>query len=174
MTRQQIETAIYNWVKAETGLANVIFVNQDGPRPAIPYASIEFLNPALRVGSIDEIRFQAGDTPDEDEFVQTGLRTSLVSLNIFGEGANDLMSKLRDTLDRPDIIETFDFAHIDENGPIDLTELEETKTRERSQMDLTIMYAIERETNVVPIEEVEIKIEGGPLDGTTIEIDIEN
>lgn len=168
MNLDNTQQAIYTWMQRETGLPadKVIFAEQSEHRPNLPYATIKFVNPGIRVGSIDELRVE-GET-----FTTAGLRTALVSLNIFGKGANDLMSALRDSLDRPDVVDEFEaaeIAHIGENGPNDLTELMETKYQERSQLDLTIQYAQVRATSVVPIEHV--VIENEILD-ETIEINI--
>lgn len=159
MNLDTAKAALYTWVKRETDI-EVIFARQGAPRPPLPYATILFVNSATRVGSIDETRISEGD------FKQRAQRTALVSLNIFGAGANDLMSKLRDSLDRADVIEEFaatGLAHIGENGPNDLTALEDTKYIERSQLDLTVLYAVERDTDTGVIETVEITGQVGSL-----------
>lgn len=153
MTLDNAKQALLTWMQRETGL-KCIYAEQAEHRPQPPYGTVKFVNPSNRVGGIDELR-ASGST-----FKTAGLRTATVSLNIFGEGANDKMSALRDTLDRPDVGDEFlaaDFACIGEQGPQDLTAEEDTSYRERSQMDLTIQYAQERETAIGPIESVEVE-----------------
>lgn len=150
-----IKTAILTWMTRETGLT-CIYARQAGPRPTPPYGSILITNPAIRIGGQDELRANG------DKFSQTGLRTTILSLNIFGEGANDKMNKLRDSLDRPDVIQEFEsagLAHHGEEGPTDLTELEDTSYLERSQMDLTVSYAknYNNLSGVMPIDSVEVE-----------------
>lgn len=160
MELDAIKTALYTWVKRETNLANVIYARQGTPRPALPYATILVTNAAQREGAVDETR-QSG----QDQF-QAGMRTVLVSLNILGPKANQIMASLRDTLDRSDVIEELSvagLAHVSENGPNDLTALEETEYTERSQLDLTFRYAIEKQTTAGPIETVEITGQAGQI-----------
>lgn len=161
ITTEQIKTAILTWMARETGMT-CIFARQGKPRPKLPYGSILVVNHGVRVGGIDEIRGEATEVAGSPAYIykQNGLRTCMVSLNIYGENANALMAKLRDSLDRPDVIEEMEkakLAFIREEGPNDLTELEDTKYTERSQIDLTFQYALERETTVVPILEAEVE-----------------
>ena len=153
MNLDNAQSAIYTWLQRESGLPadKVIWAEQSEHRPTLPYASVKFLNTSIRVGSIDHIK------SDGDEFTTQGLRECVLSINIFGLGANDLMAKVRDSLDRPDVMDEFNtvgLSTIGEDGPRDLTELMETKYQERSQMDVSMYYAQERTTSIVPIEEV--------------------
>lgn len=161
MDIETVKAALYKWMHRETGIT-IIFANQGHHRPKRPYGSINFVNAARRVGSID------ASEGDGSNFKLSGLRSTLVSLNIFGDGANDKMAKLRDTLDLPNVIEELSsvgIAVVDEEGPKDLTGLLETKYEERSQMDLTLNYAQETEVAVVPIESVEIDLVGTVVKG---------
>lgn len=153
MNLDSTKNALYTWMKRETGW-EIIFANQSEQRPKLPSGTINFVNPGIRVGGIDELRMKGR------QMSVAGLRTALCSLNLFGKGANQKMSELLNTLDRPDVIDEFraaGLAHIGENGPNDLTALMETKYQERSQLDLTLQYAIENDANVGTIESVEIE-----------------
>lgn len=149
-----IKTAILTWMARETGLT-CIYARQGTPRPKLPYGSILVVNAGVRIGGQDELRVQGSN------FSQSGLRRILVSINIFGEDANGKMSTLRDSLDRPDVIEEFEragLAHHGEVGPNDLTELEDTSYPERSQLDLTLSYAKNYNgISVQPIDAVEVE-----------------
>lgn len=169
MGLEAVRTTLYTWMQRETGIT-IIFAEQSKQRPELPYGSIKFVNPAQRVGSRDEIVIR-GQTSKV-----VGQRTALASLNIYGKRANDIMSQLLLSLDRPDVIDMFaeaGMSHIGEEGPRDLTELMETKYQERSQMDLTIGYAEEQDAKLGFIEKVEIENqvkvgdEDVPLDETT-------
>lgn len=162
-----LKGTLLTWVRRETRIT-VIFARQDKPRPKFPYATIYAPNPAIRVGAIDEIRPNDDDTGYE----QHGLRTTTVSLNIYGDDANDLMSRLRDSLDWPLTQEEFataGLALVGETGPKDLSAFEDTKHVERSQLDLVFMYGITRspdeDRDVGQIATVELTREDLPEDG---------
>lgn len=149
-----MQAALYTWMKRETKLANVIFPRQGKPRPKPPYGTILVVPATARVGAFDELRAE-GDT-----FTLVGLRTVLVSINIFGEGANAMMAALRNSLDKPRVIDEFaaaEIAHLDESGPNDLTSLEETIYRERSQMDLTLGLSEATDAEVTALEDTDIE-----------------
>jgi hypothetical protein len=152
---QIVETFIRTLIQSETGLVT-IRSRQASPRPPLPYATYLFVNPSSKPNGQDEIR----DVPNnEDDFTQNGLRQSLVSINIFGENANNRMSDLRDALDRPDIISLFcenNLSVVGNQSIQDLTSLEDTRYVERSQMDLQIYYSINKDARAVPVEAVEV------------------
>lgn len=172
MGLSEARTLIIGWAKRETGLTFVLTRQSGAPRPQLPYGTLQFVGNGSRVNGIDELRYDR----EEEKFMQEGVRSTLVSLNILGKDANDLMSKLRDSLDRPDVIEEFargNIAVISEGTPQDLSELEDTKTPERSQLDLTVHFTVSYETNVQPIEEVEITMEETPMGTQTINVSID-
>jgi hypothetical protein len=162
-TKDQISTTLVAWLKAETGL-KVILTNQAAPRPERPYVSVGFLNASDRLGGTDE---QIVD-PVTRKVTVAGMRSAVASINIFGENAIDTLAKVRDSLDRPDVIERFaavDMVHLDESPIQDLTALEETAYLERGQFDLTIGFAVESEVDVGTIEHVELETTiGGQTD----------
>jgi hypothetical protein len=149
----------------------VIFTRQAAPRPKPPYGTLQFLAPSSREGSIDELRYDE----EEDAFFQSGSRIFTATLNCYGEGANQKMANLRDSLDRPDVVEEFGLAglaHVSEDGPNDLSELEETVYRERSQMDLELRGTLDREAeNVGAIESAEIVFKDAPGGDQTIVVE---
>lgn len=152
LTRDQIYMFLFGWIKAESGMT-VIKANQKGPRPPRPYVSVLFINANSRIGSVmDQQR-----STDTGTVLTEGARKAVASINIFGETANETLSKVRDSLDRPDVIASFaqmGIAHLSEDGPNDLTELEETAFEERSQMDLMISFVASSEVDVSTIENV--------------------
>lgn len=64
--RDPHELAVQSWVAATTGLTTV-FVNQDGPRPSIPYCTLAFLSDIGRGG---RPQVTQTDTPDGDDYVE--------------------------------------------------------------------------------------------------------
>lgn len=156
-TEAQIYQSLFDWLKRESGVT-VIKANQKGPRPARPYASLNFQVASTRLGnSIDQ---QSSVQNDADDWVvqTSGMRKAVASINIFGENAIATLAAVRDSLDRPDVIEEFQIAeigHLDEGSIQDLTALQETAYEERGQLDLTISYVAESEADVGTIEHVE-------------------
>lgn len=173
MDLDAIKAALYTWFKREAGLTEVIFPRQGKPRPKLPYGIVDFLDGAARVGGSDELR----RNEDDDGFELTGLRTAVVTLDIYGVGANSTMSRVRDSIGRPDVIEEMNaagFSVWSETTPTDLTEIEDTKYPERSQMELTISYAVTRETTVVEVEQVEVTQAGIPGGDDTFVVEDES
>ena len=164
ITTEEIKTAIYTWMARESGLT-CIFERQGKPRPVPPYGTILVKNAPRRVGGIDELRGYEGENVDGDPdyfFNQQGQRVITVTLNIFGNDANATLGKVRDSIDRPDVIEEMELAGLaiqTEDEPTDLTALEDTKYLERSQIDLTVSYVMDRTTETQPILELDIELE---------------
>lgn len=162
-TKADVYTLLFNWLKSETGLT-VIRANQKGPRPARPYVSLNFLNPSSRLGaSVDQQWVNADKTVSTE-----GMRKAVASINIFGENAIDTLARVRDSLDRPDVVAKFDAAgvtHLDDGQINDLTELQETIYEERGQMDLTVAFVASGDVDVSTIEHVNLS---GDADGNTV------
>jgi len=161
ITQAQIYAALQTWIKRESGYSNVIQARQSQARPQLPYGSVLVIVAGVRVGGIDETRGQATTTLGQPDYVFTleGLRTCLVSVNFYGKGANETLSKVRDSMDRADVIEEMSRAGISilsDDGPRDLTELENTVYTERAQIDFTVQYAMVRDTPIQPILEIEM------------------
>lgn len=151
-TKDQIYSLLFNWIKDTTGLT-VIKANQKGPRPARPYASLNFINPSDALGDVQwSIN---GDKTVSSE----GMYKAVASINVFGENAVDTLAKLRNSLDRPDVVELFAAAnvtHLDSGQVNDLTALQETAYEERGQLDLTVAFVDGSEVDVGTIEHVEL------------------
>lgn len=159
-TKAEVYKFLFDWLVAETGL-KVIMANEKGPRPNRPYVSLNFLNASAELGgSTQTIRETVNEDGDPITLVNTAaMRKAVASINVFGDNAIDTLSKVRDSLDRPDVTQKFEaaeIAHLD-NGPVnDLTALQETIYEERGQMDLTVSFAVESEVDVGTIESVEL------------------
>lgn len=118
----------------------MIFADQAQQRPGRPYCSIKVANSGSKSGT-DEIRISGGT------FTQCGPRGAMLSINIFGTGALDLMERLRDSVDQPSVVQNSfaaqGIAVEDVSDVRDLTDtsLEENVFISRAQMDVTIRYS---------------------------------
>lgn len=163
MNRDDVFKFLLKWLSDESGLV-VVKANQKGPRPARPYISLRFLNASQRVGSMDQNTTTEHTLAGETKYsvATEGMRTAVASINVFGDNAIDTLAMIRDSLDRPDVIDRFESAgvsHISE-GPInDLTELLETIYEERGQMDLTIGFVAANEVEYGIIQSAEVNRE---------------
>lgn len=178
-TEAEIYQALFDWLKDESGMT-VIKADQKDPRPPRPYVSIKFLLGSMRVGSsmdqqtLDKVTIP-GEGSDPDTFVykvaSEGMRKAIASINVFGDNALETLSHIRDSLDRADVIETFEVNEIGiiEDGQInDLTALQETKYEERAQMDLTISFVAGSEVDVGTIDQIEVE---GHINGRTVSVE---
>lgn len=161
LTKDQVYLFLFGWLKAESGLT-VIKANQHDPRPPRPYVSLNFQDPSSKLGiAIDQQSTTIPVVVDVSHPVTVsteGMRKAIASINIFGENAVSLLAKARDSLDRPDVAESFERAgivHLDDGPITDLTELQETIYEERGQMDLTVAFVSSSEVDVGTIENVE-------------------
>lgn len=171
MQTDDLYTFLFAWVR-KVSCITAIRANQDAPRPPFPYATIWVPLAGLRIGGVDEIRYNQV----AERYEQHAFRAATVSLNIFGTNANSKMSELLDSLDWPSVAEEFSefgIAVVGEVGPNDLTYFEDTKTVERSQLDLSLNYRQVRVAkepdedcgafpDAEPIEEVVITHEDTP------------
>lgn len=167
LTKAQVQTFLFNWLKTQSGLTTIL-ANQGEERPPRPYASINFLNAGGRLGSS-----QDQQSINVDKTVSTeGMRKAVASINIFGQNAIDTLAKVRDSLDRPDVIESFGaigISHVEESPIADLTALQETAYEERGQMDLTVAYVAGSDVDVGTIEHAQIN---GTVNGRTIPVTV--
>lgn len=163
-TKADIYALLFNWIKAQTGLT-VIKANQKGPRPARPYASLNFLNPSTPLGDTQQWQINGDKTVAAEAMYK-----AVASINIFGENAVDTLAQLRNSLDQPDVVELFAAANVThlDDGPInDLTALQETQYEERGQFDLTIAYVGGKDVDVSTIEHASLD---GNVNGRDIPI----
>lgn len=150
--------AIYDFLVAATsqfpGLT-VIEDMQGKPAPALPYVSFRFLVTSARVGAIDELRYDK----DNDKWSSNGERSTTVSINVFAKNCGEIMEAIQGSLDLPEVVDHFaahNMAHYGEQGPVDLSALLETKYERRLQIDLFFRYGFSKDSNIGPIEQVQI------------------
>lgn len=160
MTLATRRAALLLWLKTEVrritnnSSFKVIFDEQAEQRPKPPYASLKVVNPSIRVGAVDE------SATNGQMYEQRMNRKTVFSVQVFGANATDILSSVRDTLDRPDVDGAFKLAgmaHIEESAVRDLSLRLETTYEERAQMDITLAYAHTETTDQKTIEVVELE-----------------
>lgn len=113
--RQYIKEALYDWVAAvvadEGRTDQVIWDNEDGPRPVPPFISIEFRGTGtpgspdysfVNVGNPDEETEELGENIEPGEGGQTISRFVRRSLTMyaFGNSAMDLLETIKASIDK--------------------------------------------------------------------------
>lgn len=143
-----IETALRTWLGAATG-AVVIFADQDGPQPPLPYLTLGL--PGLRrEGGADELRDETElKAPAGQEVVLStyGPRELTAHCQAFtapttGVGtARELLQQAQSALGRPDVLEQLaqvGLAVIDEGAVTVLNLVLETRFQGRAALDVRL------------------------------------
>lgn len=149
-----IKDALYTWFKKTSGLDSVIWADQDGPRPARPYATLRLITGAVKLGGQDNLRVN-----ESGVFYLNGPREITVSINVMGVSALDILTTARDSLDDPSVIDDLEadgIAIIEDGSPQNITELLETGFEERAQMDLKIGFQAERDSTAVVVTKISL------------------
>lgn len=165
--QKQIEKDFRAWVKLHTGL-EVIFDNQNGPRPKRPYITVGDVTGWRKAQMTDE------QQQDGDIARLRGRRTKVFQIDCYGEVAGKtnpqhILEGLRDTIDDPIVVETqFNQGWAIENqgDPQDLTEIRDTKFEPRAMMEVTVAAAFSRDTRTGYVEKVDITGTIGTQDRT--------
>ena len=153
MKFERLTLAIYTWFSETSGIAT-IWAEQSGPKPKRPYATLKLITGAVKVGGEDNLRqYTSG------KFVLNGPRTVTVRCQVFGEGALDILSTVRDSLDDPSIIDGLDLSGLsvqDDGEPSNVTERLETSYEIRAVMDVKFDFNEERVANVGYVSETTV------------------
>jgi hypothetical protein len=143
-----IENAVRAWLAASTG-ATVIFADQDGPQPALPYLTVRIDGPR-REGGRDELRETTSPgNPDGQEIEQAsyGPRELTVRCQAFtastagGGAARELLQIAQSALGLPaalDGLAAAGLAVIDEGAVQVLNVVVETNFQGRASLDLRL------------------------------------
>ena len=107
--RQQIKDAIYDWVAAvvdEEGRTDqVVWDNEDGPRPHPPFISLEFTGTSTpgmaEYGMVEGV---TPENPDGTREIRRPVRRALTMYS-FGEGGFDLLETIKASFERDKYIE---------------------------------------------------------------------
>lgn len=154
-----VRLGIYDWVKSELAGTDVtaekiMWLNQDAPRPARPYVGLDVLVGPGRVGhdQLTEV------TPGVYDLV--GVRELTCSVNIYGEGSDQIADQLLCSLEKPTAqarLATYGLAMIEQSDPSDLTALIETRWEARTQFDVRFRVTSKTRDNVGYVEKVELE-----------------
>lgn len=160
-----MKTAIYTIIKSLVGSETLIWGNQNGPRPQLPYWTM-VVQTTARVGT--DARSQGTD----GDGVQTvyGVRNATLALQRYGADSVQACVDVLDQLGRQSVIEAFSSSQIEiyDVGRInDTTITLDNATREpRASMDIMLRYGTELPDTVGYIETVHAT----DIDDDTIDI----
>lgn len=137
ITREQIFEKVRTWVLAEVAAAvgtKVIKANQNAPRPARPYITVLVTMTSQGEHSYEGAPDDNGNAQLENELA------CMVSLQAFGDNANTIMGNLRQSLEKPTVLQSLRATGLPFirvlSGVNDLTEQVGTQYEERAGMDL--------------------------------------
>lgn len=172
MTFTQLEKAIRDiFIGILPGSTTVIWANENGPRPELPYLLLNFATKSVKVGSRDELR----NIPATDTYRLYGHRHAMLSVNAYGKDALQMAEDLKNKLQLASVLDALraqSISVLDESDTRDLSVLVDTKIEKRAQFDLTLGYTVSIDETITPIEKVEL--ENNLVDPTdTFEVDLE-
>jgi hypothetical protein len=154
--------ALHDWAKKVSGIQTIWF-NQRAPRPKPPYVGLNIIAGPRKVGD-DNLRQDVSGV-----FYIAGMRYFTLSVNVYGENANEIAQNLVDSLDMPSIQELLrnsDIAIVSTSEVRVLDQLLETDVEGRSQFDFQFASSINKvDDGVGYIDKVEITNE---IDDSTI------
>lgn len=142
--------AILSWLKDYAGIAEVVFGNQPGTRPAKPYATILVISEGNKTGFDDVVKTY--DIPSQAvQKTHLGPRTMTIQLMVYTDPASDLVTKEAShylnfalaCLELDDVRDLFRVAGIavlDHSAPNKLDQQLGERWERRSQTDLTFSY----------------------------------
>jgi hypothetical protein len=174
------------WVRSATGLGdgNVIWADQNGPRPTSSFASLR-IGPLVSIGPVDEVvdLYDAGrDAGQEIELRVQGVRRFTVSVQVFTPGTLDatsahaLLTRAQLALALPSIRDALADAGVTvfSLGTVqNLSALKDVKFEGRALLEIGCYTLLSVSEFTTYIETVEPESFLGPPDsGTTEEIDI--
>ncbi len=160
----EIKLSMKKWLNEELGVP-FIYEEQADPRPSErPYGTIRVMNQA-QVGG-DDVKKPVDALGIRES---KGVRSGAMSLNIYGDGANEKMQLAMESMFKETSIrklwDTYGVSVTTAGDIQNLTGLLETDFEERAQMDVNILYAREYDEDVGLIKHVNIE---GEVDGVTI------
>jgi len=134
------ELALYNWVSSKLGIAT-IWDKSNAPRPALPYATLNFSSGVRSEGNPEEL-YKGLDT-----FSYPLRKIITLTVQVFAENAHlAYIDSLINSLAMPtvqDSIRAAGFAIRGHSDPMDISRLLDTKFELRAAVDFFFAYAIE-------------------------------
>lgn len=171
-----IRNTLFNWADITSGglvpSENIFFREQSAPAPARPSIGIKILSGPSRTSSFDDVipRCDSSGNPIPGEFLVSGQRTMLISINTYGDNrdflkpvAFDSIINLHSSLVAPNALDILRMGGISVQKIEDirnLSEIEESEFEDRYNFDFMIGVAQNLKQKISTIETVsEIELE---------------
>ncbi len=132
--------ALHDWAFGVTGIKTV-WMNQRAPRPPNPYCALEIIAGPNKVGG-DNLRQEAGG-----QLMVSGMRYYTLSVNTYGNNANELAHDLITSLEMPSVQEQLrkaDIAIVEHSDIRVLDQLLETDQEGRAQFDFRFATSLNK------------------------------
>ncbi len=138
-----MKAAVLWWLRS-AGLASEDYISASkviiepfaGPRPVVPYLSIQSRGPIQSVSLTGSHTYS-----DDDTIVYSQLRTSDFMIQAFGDEALDWLERARLVLDDPSVqeyLETLGFSINDSGEVVDISALLDTNFEQRFALTITV------------------------------------
>lgn len=159
---QTKEDAIYDWAVASLPGVTVIWDKGNGPRPPLPYITLNILGGPIPVGDRPDLDYKQTDT-----YIYTFRKRITLSINVIGyEDHFNKAQTLADCLyiqTKIDILNLAGMACWGYSGPLDVSKFVDTEWEFRSQLDVFLSYGTNIEDSPGEVHKIGIN-------GQTIEI----
>lgn len=132
-TFNNIRDALYDWAFTLTTPKKVVWLNQNAPRPAPPYLTLQ-VTPAAQIAQ--DYVYSPGTSGTS---LIVGNREFTLMIQYFGAGGYDVLERLGSSLEAPSIQQFFTtkgLAIVRRLPTIDITALVDTRYEERYAMDI--------------------------------------
>jgi hypothetical protein len=162
------KAALFTWMIAGTGLSDtkVVWSNQNGPRPLVPFAEI---NPRLSTGRRGMYPEERPDPVVPGRIVRIDQKRLTVSCHLYGPGAIALLEQAQEYLDTYASRTAFGpsgLALLDRGTVQDMTKILESDYEERAQLDLIFGLAVSSTEDVGYIQTIAATVILTNPDGT--------
>ncbi len=155
----QVKDIIYDWVVQysidacfkEQVEPHIIWAEQTGPQPEPPYLT-------LKVISNPDVGVKAPFTYENDTLSYEKQKSLTLRVNMYGENAMEVLSKLDDSLSLPEVREYFiknELSAYDTAGVFDTTVFLDTIYEQRATLDVFFYYGQSIVSKVKSINTVE-------------------
>lgn len=167
MTLAELQKAVRDLLVILAPGSKIIWANESGVRPELPYLSLNIVTPSIRIGSRDALV-----ETDVGVWQLHGQRQAFVSANAYGLLAMQTALNIQNGLETEAALSYMRANKISimiDSDLRDLSLLEDTKIEKRAQFDLTVGYTVSIDEAIEPIESVEVT---NVISGDTIVVDI--